>query len=526
MNNILLVCMPFGNVFAPSLGISLLRDGLRQRGFRCDIRYLQMVFARQIGVDLYNQIIDSFPSLLIGEWLFAEQLFPGQLPNQQDFIETIIRQYTNAHGREFSEGFIQQLAGVRAQTDKYLDLCMCTVDWDQYSIIGFTSTFAQHTASLALAQRIKQQYPKKTIIFGGANCEDEMGLETLRQFPFVDYVCSGEGDVLLPTLVERLITGAPFDDIDGRIYRRNGQCIFSAKYAAPIFDMDSLPFANFDDYFAQLDEDLPEIETTSLRLMMESSRGCWWGAKSHCTFCGLNGNTMSYRSKKPERVLEEFSYLANKYPGIKQFTLVDNILDVRYFRDVIPGLIDLDLGISIWYEVKANLRKDYLQMLKKAGVDAIQPGIESLDSEILRLMRKGCTTIQNVQTLKWGRQYGLYIGWNLIAGFPREDPAAYQKMADLIPMLVHLQPPSSRGVSRLRLDRFSPYFHNPGGYGIINVRPVQAYQYVFPFSREVLSRMAYYFDFEYEDGRDPEAYSKVLNEAIEKWHDDAGDGSF
>jgi ribosomal peptide maturation radical SAM protein 1 len=529
MKDILLVCMPFGNAYAPALGISLLRDSVRQHGYNCEIRYLQMRFARQIGIELYNQIIDSFPSLMLGEWLFAHHLYQDsgglRLPSEQEYLDKILRDYTMAHGRSIPEEFIARMPEVRAMTGVYLDDCMRAIPWEKYDVVGFTSTFAQHLASLAMAKRIKQEYPDMYIVFGGANCEDEMGLETHRQYPFVDFVCSGEGDVLFPTLIQRLNTGGRLDDIQGLVYRQAGESVANGSSAAPIFEMDSLPFANFDDYFAQLEENELWLEPASIHLMMESSRGCWWGAKSHCTFCGLNGNTMTYRSKSPGRVLDEFTYLAQRYPHIKSFTLVDNILDVRYFRDVIPGLIEKNLGIFIWYEVKANLRKEQLQMLKLAGVDAIQPGIESLDSEILRLMRKGCTTTQNVQTLKWARQYGLYVDWNLITGFPGEDQDAYRQMAEMLPALAHLQPPTSRGVSRLRLDRFSPYFHDPQSYGIINVIPVEAYHYIYPFAQDVVARLAYYFDFDYDDGRIPESYTGMLNQAIEKWHDHENDGS-
>ncbi len=71
---------------------------------------------------------------------------------------------------------------------------------------------------------------------------------------------------------------------------------------------------------------------------------------------------------------------------------------------------------------------------------------------------------------------------------------------------------------RLRLDRFNPYYQEPEAYGMVNVRPIAAYHYVYPFPEESLARLAYYFDFDYADGRQPESYTRVLSEAIEKWH--------
>ena len=80
---------------------------------------------------------------------------------------------------------------------------------------------------------------------GGANCEGEMGLETHRQFPFVDFTCSGEGDVLFPTLVERLNENRSIENISGLLYRKKGESI--ANNGVPsLIEMDSIPFANFD----------------------------------------------------------------------------------------------------------------------------------------------------------------------------------------------------------------------------------------------------------------------------------------
>ena len=56
---------------------------------------------------------------------------------------------------------------------------------------------------------------------------------------------------------------------------------------------------DFDDYFGAAQA--PSYCDTVVRLSAESSRGCWWGAKSHCTFCGLNGGTMAFRAKSAER---------------------------------------------------------------------------------------------------------------------------------------------------------------------------------------------------------------------------------
>ena len=72
-------------------------------------------------------------------------------------------------------------------------------------------------------------------------------------------------------------------------------------------------------------------------LPAQSARGCWWGERRHCTFCGLNGSTMAYRSKSPDRLRRELAELSARR-GTLRFYFVDNILDRRYIEEFLPAL--------------------------------------------------------------------------------------------------------------------------------------------------------------------------------------------
>ncbi len=210
----------------------------------------------------------------------------------------------------------------------------------------------------------------------------------------------------------------------GLIYRDGDRSIVGASIgASPISKLDELPYPDYDDYFEQLQASSLNING-SVDLPFETSRGCWYGAKHHCTFCGLNGETMAYRSKSPSRALKEIQFLAGRH-GVKRLTATDNILDTRYLAELLPELERGDSKLSLFYEVKANLRREQLAALKRAGIDRLQPGIESLSTSILQLMRKGCTALQNLQTLKWASELRIQMFWNFLAGFPGEDPRDY-----------------------------------------------------------------------------------------------------
>jgi ribosomal peptide maturation radical SAM protein 1 len=169
----------------------------------------------------------------------------------------------------------------------------------------------------------------------------------------------------------------------------------------------------------------------------------------------------------------------------------------------------------LFYEVKANLKYEQLVTMRAGGLTAIQPGIESFSTEVLDLMDKGCKGYQNIQLLRWCEELGIVVAWNILYGFPGESAAEYEAMADLLPLLVHVQPPAS--CSPFRLDRFSPFYTRSEALGVKNIRPAAAYYYVFPFGRRDLARLAYYFDFDFIDGRDPGEYTRRLSYETARW---------
>jgi hypothetical protein len=121
----------------------------------------------------------------------------------------------------------------------------------------------------------------------------------------------------------------------------------------------------------------------------------------------------------------------------------------------------------------------------------------------------------NVQTLKWCKQFGVRCDWNLIYGFPGENPEDYRGSAELAQVLTYLDPPT--GCGSIRLDRFSPNYDHSAEMGFKNVRPLKYYRYLYPFSPQDLNDVAYYFDFEYAAPIDDGGHLPALHDAIARW---------
>ena len=311
-----------------------------------------------------------------------------------------------------------------------------------------------------------------------------------------------------------LLSGEPVRPRPGLCYRNGDRSVLVAPADGAEVSIDESPMPIFDEYFDRLAKSSFAAELApDVTLVYESARGCWWGAKSHCTFCGLNGTSMAFRSKSPARVVQELTALARRY-GRLDFQMVDNILDLRYFRDLLPRLRETGYSFDLFYETKANLRREQVRLLREAGITRIQPGLESLSTPILRRMRKGVTAFQNVRLLKWCAEYGVRVHWNVIFGFPGEPPDEYARMAEVVPSLTHFEAPMLGG---LVLDRFSPYHERPGEFGLEILGPRSWYQYVYDTDDVTLMDLAYTFEYRHLDGRDPETYVAPLRRAIDTW---------
>jgi ribosomal peptide maturation radical SAM protein 1 len=525
MREVVLVCMPFGPVFSPSLGLSLLKAGLSSRGIDASVRYFSIDFAERIGQHFYSGVSTySRPPhrLLAGEWIFAPALFGDAAGDGQAYVEEILHKHNrDSHDRRVSAALLRRLRAARAQAEAFVDWCRDELVRQAPRIVGFTSVFHQHVASLALAKRLKHALPDCFIVMGGANCEGPMGAETVRCFPFVDAAVSGEGDVIFPLLVERVLAGRPVDGLAGvRTPARYGrQLALGQPATAPMVQaMDQLPIPDYRDYFEQFGRSRYAREWQP-SIFFETSRGCWWGEIQHCTFCGLNGSTLAYRSKSAGRALAELRELIAKHPGC-DVQVVDNILDLAYFRDFVPQLAEAPVGVTLFYETKANLRKEQIRLLARAGIRGLQPGVESLSDAVLKLMRKGVTALQNIQLLKWCKELGVDPHWNIIWGFPGEPPSEYARMAELAPLLTHL--PAPRGFGAIRLDRFSPLFFDAARLGVRKVRPSPPYRHIYPLDEDALHNLAYFFSFDHEEPRDMASYVRPLAAQLGRWKREAG----
>jgi ribosomal peptide maturation radical SAM protein 1 len=476
MSDVLLVQPPFAPLERPSMGLSVLKAGLTEKGISSRVLYPCFDLAEQIGIETYGIPLTIPLQALVGEWVFAKAAFPEHQPDEEQYYVMLRSQWPELPS---------QLASLREYASVFSESIAQAIVAQKPRIVGCSSVFAQHCASLSILRFVKSLDSSIITVLGGSNCESCMGNVTQRLCPWVDYVVSGEADFCFPALCKSLLEGSK--PLPNSAISAVGDDHKLGR--AQVLELDKTPIPDFSDYFETLARS-PLNSRIRPALMVETSRGCWWGAKHHCTFCGLNGQGMNFRSKSAERVIDELETLSETY-SLTNFEAVDNILDMNYLTSVFPHLGEREKRYSIFYETKVNLRYDQLQCMKKAGVRSLQPGIESLDDRVLSLMDKGTTALQNIQLLKWARELGIYIVWNVLYGFPGEEDDWYAQTAQKMDRLVHLQAPAR--IVRVRYDRYSPYQSQPEKYGV-KMRPSRFYPFVYPLDDEEIEELAYFFE--------------------------------
>ncbi len=503
--------MPFMDADRPSIQLGLLTSIANGHGFPTRAVHANLEFAAQLGVDDYRKLADH-RGCLIGDWLFSVEAFGDAAPDPDG---ALLDQFADAldYLGPSPSAVRAWLLAVRSQdVPKFLDAMVNLIDWQRTDVVGFTSSFQQNAASFALARRLKTRHPRLVTVFGGANFDGDMALEFVRSVDCIDVAVVGEADETFPRLLSALAAGEDPGPIPGVVSRLSGA--LTATPPAPVGGLDASPVPDYDDYFDRA-ERLGLLSRAARRrtwIPLETSRGCWWGEKHHCVFCGLNGTTMQFRAKSADRVIEELATLAYKN-GSFRFAAVDNILEVRYLLELFPAIIQSGADYQFFYEVKSNLTRAQLQLLAKGGVTHLQPGLESLSTPVLAHMRKGVTAAQNINLLRWAGYYGIDVGWNILWGIPGETVQDYAQQAALVPKLAHLQPPDTDG--RIWLERFSPMFTELPDDRFRLKAPERSYRYVYPAGID-LTKAAYFFDYELKDALPDNAYDD-LHQAIERW---------
>ena len=193
-----LISMPWPLANRPSIQLGTLKSFLKHRApdvdTDCYHPYLEV--GNLLGIEEYNRIAER---TWMAESIYAYLLNPKKRPEILDLSH-------REHGPK-SQASPPNIKGISSQIHRFHQRQHFGVDWSSFDLIGFSICLSQLTSSLYMIRHIRHRHPGCHIVVGGSSCPGELGQSLLASIPEIDFVISGEGELPLLDLINRLAKG-------------------------------------------------------------------------------------------------------------------------------------------------------------------------------------------------------------------------------------------------------------------------------------------------------------------------------
>lgn len=264
-------------------------------------------------------------------------------------------------------------------------------------------------SDIAFAAEVKDMYPDSFTLLVGTH-PSAVVEETMERDSRIDGVARREYDYIVRDLAAAIDSGAPLTQVDGLSFRDGEQVIHNPD-AAPITDLDQIPFATefINRRLKVRNYVFAAAAFPSVQLF--TGRGC----PARCSFC-VYPQTMhghAYRLRSPENVVDEFEYVVNNMKDVREIVVEDDTFTANKQRTVTICNLLIERGLNKkirWLcNARVNLDLETMRLMKRAGCHLIIPGIESVSQEILNNIKKGTTVEQIENYVKNAKKAGLMI---------------------------------------------------------------------------------------------------------------------
>ncbi len=287
-------------------------------------------------------------------------------------------------------------------------------------LIGITATTPFYHIVSQLGQGLKQRISKVPIIIGGAHITilKEKAFE-----PCFDYAFIGESDCSFPLFLKQYEKKGNISEVKGMLFRENGKVIFTGE-PDPIFDLDSLPLPAR--HLLKMDKyQIGTLQGTKTFAPIMTVRGCPF----RCIFCSRKIFGSTFRKRSPELVLEEIKSIINKY-NIRHFIFLDDTLtlDRNHILRICQLLEENKLNITFEGSTRANLiDEEIVSRMVRAGLIRISFGLESVDENIRRIMKKDVPLESYIAANRLTNKYGIETLNSCMIGLPGETVETIKK---------------------------------------------------------------------------------------------------
>ena len=327
------------------------------------------------------------------------------------------------------------------------DMLLRDIDFDQYDWIGLSVTrrgqqiwSMKMTLNFAilLISMIKQKY-KKAIYLGGATVLDKIGdsyLENLfkkvHKSHQPDHYIMGQGTHGLGKFAKN-----PNNKSNTKYeyhFRNTNVVKVQSKYRFTHMNYPKIGFENNEDVLADPQQFIPkkmlfryprlrDVEPFQL-YPYKFTDGC----RFKCSFCSMAMED-GFTALSASDTVDHLEEMVGK--GARHFRFFNDNINFKksWLIDFCNEIIKRKLDIT-WND-SANLRygdKQIFDLLRKAGCIKLWYGTETIDDELLKLIRKQIKGSKIKENLKLAHEAGIFNCCNFIFNFPWETDEQFERL--------------------------------------------------------------------------------------------------
>lgn len=299
----------------------------------------------------------------------------------------------------------------------------------KYDVIGVSVVggYYQYRKLLKISEAINKAKNRPFYIIGGHGPAPEP--EYFLKKTQADALVIGEGEITIVELLDALQTGKSLLDVKGIAFMENQTCIRTQEREL-IDNIDEIAYPAWDlfpiNHYALLRP--VRMENRHRCMPVLSGRGCPF----KCNFCFRMDK--GFRARSPQSIIEEIKILQKEY-YITYIAFADELLmsSVQRTVELCEAFIESNLNVKWLCNGRLNYAKpEVLKLMKQAGCEFINYGIESMDEQALRNMNKALTVKQIITGIENTLDSGINPGFNIIFGNIGETAESLQMGVDFL----------------------------------------------------------------------------------------------
>lgn len=291
------------------------------------------------------------------------------------------------------------------------------------AFVGLSCTTSSFLDGVRIARLSKDALPGVRVIFGGPHVS-ALKEESMRRFPVIDTVVTGEGEQSLTEVMEGLGDGR--EPVPGTICRLGGEIVSSSEQR-PLLELDSLPFPAYEKLEGYPQSyrlpifNYPRVPNSSCL----SSRGCPYA----CSYCDRSVFGRSFRYNSAQYLYDHLLYLKERF-AIEHVNFYDDQFTFNRQRvvDFSRMMIDRPLAMTFNCAVRSDhVDEDLLRLMKAAGCWMISLGIETGDGDLLAMHRQKADLGELGEKIRLISRIGIRTKGLFMLGLPGETEKTVKK---------------------------------------------------------------------------------------------------